>query len=200
MLDELESKIVLELRRDGRMSGTQIAQKLGVSVPTVTKRLNYLFENDLISIKAFPNPEKLGYQFSALICLKVDSKNFDRIQTELIELSDRNEFKNGSLIGININLNSFNSIYADFSENPEIHNVNSFTVFDIIIVVHFLEWNKMIKFITEGLTSIKGIYTIESLKKVQNWGSSCLRFHNSGPQSFDAETVERHRLYSVNLF
>ena len=74
MLDEKDKKIIDILVESGREPASNIASKIGLSVPAVIDRINKLQEADIIQgFKAEINYEKLGMDVSALITLVSDS-------------------------------------------------------------------------------------------------------------------------------
>lgn len=132
MLDKVNTKLLLELYRDGKASNTELARKLGMSVMTVAKRVKKMLEEGVITVKAIPNPEKMGYQASAFIGLKVGLKYLDDICNRLKD---------------NIHINLL---------------VTSFGRFDILLIVYFREWASLNLFIKEELSAIKGVNYIET--------------------------------------
>ena len=123
---------MLELCRNGRASKSKIARNLGISVMTVAKRINAMLEDDVIAIKAIPNPVKMGYKASAFIGLKVDLKLIDNICAQLVD-------------NVHINL-----------------VVTCFGRFDVLLLVYFHEWQMLQNFIRQDISEIKGINHIET--------------------------------------
>ncbi len=71
--DTVDLRIVDCLMEDGRMSCAQIAERVdGVSERVVRYRLSRLIEQELISIRAIPNPKALGYPVVADVILQVE--------------------------------------------------------------------------------------------------------------------------------
>lgn len=70
-LDQLDFEIVSCLQQDGRMSFTDMAERLGVSVGTVRTRLNKLVEEGTINIIGRVAPEKVGFNAYAHIAVYV---------------------------------------------------------------------------------------------------------------------------------
>ena len=69
--DELDFSILSCLQQDGRMSLTDMADKLNVSIGTVRTRLNQLLENGIVSIIGRVNPEKVGFHSYAHVAVYV---------------------------------------------------------------------------------------------------------------------------------
>ena len=61
-LDQLDLKIVHELQIDGRMSITELAEKVGSSRPTITNRMKRLIDEKLIIIKSGLNLRKFRFK------------------------------------------------------------------------------------------------------------------------------------------
>lgn len=83
MLGNIDKKIILELQEDGRSSYNAIAKKLGLSVPTVFRRVQRLLKEDVIKITAIPNPYKVGHLMVAAIGISADLKKIDALSKKL---------------------------------------------------------------------------------------------------------------------
>ena len=70
-LDRTDVAILRLLEQDGRTPTAQIARTLGISEPTVRKRMDRLFEDDIIKVVAVFNPRKTGYATDVLIMIRV---------------------------------------------------------------------------------------------------------------------------------
>ena len=86
MLDQLDCQMIELLQKDGRVSNTEIAKKLGISEATVRTRLNRLIEEEYIQIVAVSNPIKLGFEIVGNICIHVEIKKMGSIIKELKKL------------------------------------------------------------------------------------------------------------------
>lgn len=69
--DGLDFSILSCLQQDGRMSLTEMAEKLNVSIGTIRTRLNLLIENGTVSIIGRINPEKVGFHSYAHVAVYV---------------------------------------------------------------------------------------------------------------------------------
>ena len=69
-LDELDRHIMKLLRHDGRLTYAQIARTVGVSEPTVRKRIDRLTHAGAIMIMARVNPAPIGFPIDAFIAVK----------------------------------------------------------------------------------------------------------------------------------
>jgi Lrp/AsnC family transcriptional regulator for asnA, asnC and gidA len=73
-LDAIDRTIMECLRRDGRMSYTDMAREAGLTAPAVRGRMNRLIEQDVVQIVAIANPLVLGNPVMALVGVRVDSE------------------------------------------------------------------------------------------------------------------------------
>jgi Lrp/AsnC family transcriptional regulator for asnA, asnC and gidA len=61
-LDEIDNQIIDKLTADGRMPFSKIAQELGISTETVSRRYERLKKNNYIKASIQINPKKLGFK------------------------------------------------------------------------------------------------------------------------------------------
>jgi Lrp/AsnC family transcriptional regulator for asnA, asnC and gidA len=85
-LDQVDCQMIQLLQKDGRISNTEIAKKIGLSEATVRTRLNRLIEEEYIQIVAVSNPIKLGFDIVGNIRIHVEIKKMDKIIKELKKL------------------------------------------------------------------------------------------------------------------
>jgi len=85
-IDKTDSDIIEMLQKDGRLSNTTIAKKLGVSEATVRVRLSRLVNEEYIQIVAVGNPIKLGFDIVGMIRFEIDLSKVDSIIRELKKL------------------------------------------------------------------------------------------------------------------
>lgn len=78
-LKDLDWKLIEYLSINGRISNSELANKLGLHVSTISRRISSLLERNLIRIMSQPNPSKLGYASSAILVVNVDQKVSDAI-------------------------------------------------------------------------------------------------------------------------
>ena len=70
-------KIISELQKSGRESASNIAEKIKVSVPTITERIRKLQENGVIlGFQAVLSPIELGLDVSAIITVISGSSQY----------------------------------------------------------------------------------------------------------------------------
>ncbi|MHB0868991.1 MAG: Lrp/AsnC family transcriptional regulator, partial [Chloroflexota bacterium] len=89
-LDLLDQQIIVELRRDGRLTNTEIARRLGVSEATVRSRLHRLTSAGIIRVAAAVNLTRLGHNVHVIIGVKCD---VDRIPHVMRGLADVREVR-----------------------------------------------------------------------------------------------------------
>jgi len=82
-IDEVDSKIIHLLKKNGRMPNTELAKILKVSETAVRKRLKRLFENEMIQIVAVVNHLKIGYEVEGNIKIKIDTIKTEQVIQEL---------------------------------------------------------------------------------------------------------------------
>jgi Lrp/AsnC family transcriptional regulator for asnA, asnC and gidA len=66
-LDEIDQKLIDELRRDGRLAHTELGRRIGVSETTIRKRLHRLIRNGIIEIAARVNLARLGFDLTLIM-------------------------------------------------------------------------------------------------------------------------------------
>ena len=131
-LDDLDRRIMRLLRRDGRLTYAHIARVVGVSEPTVRKRVDRLLHAGAIYIVARVNPAPIGFPIDAIICLRVER---GRVQ----EVGDR-------LAGME------NVAYVSYLAGS----------FDIMIEAFLPDTEGLFKFLNEDLEQIEGIVHTET--------------------------------------
>jgi len=60
-IDTVDSQMIQLLQKDGRISNTAIAKKIGIAESTVRTRLKRLMDENIIQIVAMSNPFDLGF-------------------------------------------------------------------------------------------------------------------------------------------
>jgi Lrp/AsnC family leucine-responsive transcriptional regulator len=74
MIDDIDSKILEILQRKGRTRRNDLAESVGLSLPSVSERLRKLEESQIITgYHATLDPKKLGRDITAFIFVTVDS-------------------------------------------------------------------------------------------------------------------------------
>ena len=72
-----EDKILIELQRSGRESASHIAEKINLSVPTITERIRKLQDSGVIlGFQAIVDPMTLGLDVAAIITIISGSSQY----------------------------------------------------------------------------------------------------------------------------
>ncbi len=138
MLDEINRRIINELKRDGRSSNAVLARELGINAATVASRLEKMLREDIITVRAVLNPFKLGYNAHALITLDIDLTRIDQINAPLVS---------------NPNI----SLVA-----------TTFGRYDLLLLADFATWESLQEYVTRELPKIEGIKKIDTFPVVAN--------------------------------
>ena len=76
-LDSTDHKILNELQRFGRKSASHIAEKINVSIPTITERIKKLQETGVIvGFQVIIDPMKIGLDVAAIITIISGSSKY----------------------------------------------------------------------------------------------------------------------------
>lgn len=139
MFKKTDLQLVLALQKDGRASYSELAEKLGITASTVAKRIRFLLESGAITIRALPNPEKIGLGANALIFIRVDPTKLDKAVDKLVD---------------NFHVNLVQTIFGRF---------------DLMIAVYFSTWDLLHAYtkelsLTEGVLEIETHY-VQDIKK-----------------------------------
>ena len=81
-IDEIDMQIVEKLAKNGRLPFSKIAQEIGVSTDTVSKRYEKLKKNHFIKVSIQINPAELGYQ--AILDIEIALSNQSKTR-EIVE-------------------------------------------------------------------------------------------------------------------
>ena len=71
-MDRLDKKILAELQRDGRLSITELSERVGLSISPCHRRVRALEESGAIKgYKAILEPRLIGLGFSAIVFVTI---------------------------------------------------------------------------------------------------------------------------------
>jgi DNA-binding Lrp family transcriptional regulator len=70
-MDELDRNLLVELQTDPRKSNSRLAKSLGITEPTVRRRIEHLVSSAELVFTALPDLKWFGYQTSAYLGIKV---------------------------------------------------------------------------------------------------------------------------------
>ena len=130
-INKTDIQLIKELQRNGISSYSELAEKIGITARTVRKRVERLLAEEIISIRAQPNPYKLKLFASALITIKTDLSKNEQICRKLAE---------------NFYVNLVQTVFG--------HS-------DILAIVYFPNLEKLHKFIDEELYTLNGVLKVE---------------------------------------
>lgn len=84
MLDQTDVKILENLLKDGRLSGRQMARKIGVSVGTVIAKIRRMEQSGLIKgYSAILDHERLGYELTVVTEITVSKGKLLEMEKEI---------------------------------------------------------------------------------------------------------------------
>jgi Lrp/AsnC family transcriptional regulator for asnA, asnC and gidA len=129
--NKTDYELIKTLQEDGRLSYSALADKLGITAKTVAKRLDRLLSAKVISIRAQPNPYKLGLSATALLGIKADPSKIEQICEELAE---------------NFYVNLVQTVFGRL---------------DILAIVYFPNWEMLHDFINNELYPAEGVTQVE---------------------------------------
>jgi Lrp/AsnC family transcriptional regulator for asnA, asnC and gidA len=87
-LDDLDRRIMKLLRHDGRLTYAQISRTVGVSEPTVRKRIDRLVHAGAIIFMARLNPAPIGFPVDAFIGIRVVRGRVKEVGRKLAEMEN----------------------------------------------------------------------------------------------------------------
>jgi Lrp/AsnC family transcriptional regulator for asnA, asnC and gidA len=87
-VDQIDRQMIRILQRNGRGSNAQVAREVGVSEGTIRRRLKRLMQEELITVVAYPHPEKFGYGTEALVAVQVDPERTQEVASKLSALTE----------------------------------------------------------------------------------------------------------------
>lgn len=131
-LDDLDRHIMKLLRHDGRLTYAQIARTVGVSEPTVRKRIDRLVHAGAIIIMARLNPAPIGFPVDAFIGVRAVRGKVKEVGGKLAAME--------------------NVAYVAYVAGS----------FDIMIEVFLPDTEGLFKFLNEDLEAIDGISHTET--------------------------------------
>ena len=83
MITQTDLHIITLLQKNGRLSYAEIADTVGITSTTAAKRIKYLIQSDIMSVRAMLNPYELGLQAGAFVCAKIELNKQKEIHKKL---------------------------------------------------------------------------------------------------------------------
>ncbi|MFC1941471.1 Lrp/AsnC family transcriptional regulator [Chloroflexota bacterium] len=90
MIDSLDKKLITLLEQDARQSIERLANQLGVSPSTISRRIEKLVKNNVIRIMARPEPTKINLPLSVIVAFDIAH---DKLNSVTKILSSRQEVR-----------------------------------------------------------------------------------------------------------
>ncbi len=87
-LTRIDRTIIRLLQRDARSSYAELSRLANIPESTVRRRLDRLQAEGLIDFAVIADPTKLGYEFQAMVGLKVELRRLDAIADALREMPE----------------------------------------------------------------------------------------------------------------
>jgi Lrp/AsnC family transcriptional regulator, regulator for asnA, asnC and gidA len=88
LIDELDERIIEELRHDGRRSHAELARRLGVAESTVRNRVQRLLSDGYMQVVALTNLSRLGYSLEVLINIQVQAGRLTEVAEALAGMEE----------------------------------------------------------------------------------------------------------------
>ncbi len=82
-LDELDERIIAEMRKDGRISNRELAGALGVNEATVRTRLRRLEETNTIRVVAIRDLAAMGHEYVAAVGVQIKGRSVTDVAADL---------------------------------------------------------------------------------------------------------------------
>lgn len=139
-INRTDCEIIRLLQKDGRISNTTIAERLGISEATVRTRLKRLIEDQVIQIVAVSNPLKLGFEIVGLINIQADIKKVDNVIKELKKLKELWYIvltTGSSDINVEFNLKSLDELHVLLLE--KINKIDGIIRTDTSLIMQFIK-------------------------------------------------------------
>jgi len=139
-ISRTDCQIIRLLQKDGRISNTTIAEKLGISEATVRARLKRLIEDQVIQIVAVSNPLKLGFEIVGVINIQVDIKKAENVIKELKKFKELWYIvvtTGSSDINVEFNLRSLDELHILLLE--KINKIDGIIRTDTSLIMRFIK-------------------------------------------------------------
>jgi len=88
MIDKLDQNIMLQLRKNARLSNVALAKMLNASERTIRNRIARLTEKGIISTTLVPNLGLLGFNFIGIMGLQIRRADLKQVTATLVQHPD----------------------------------------------------------------------------------------------------------------
>lgn len=136
-LDDIDLAIIRHLQADGRKANAQLARDVGVSEPTVRKRIDRLTREDIIRSTAILNPRKTGYQSDVLIGVRTQPGRMLEVGEQLAQYDQ--------------------VVYLGYTTGR----------YDIIVEILFPDDSHLLSFLQKDMAHIEGVVNTETFHVLQ---------------------------------
>jgi len=131
VIDEIDSKIIAMLRKDGRATNQTLARKLGMAAATISARVRRLEAANVMKIVVVTDFVALGYKVLLAIGVQVQGRPAEQVAWEL----------------------------AGLQEVFSVHLVTGARDIELLVVLHDIE--ELHSLLLKDMIKIKGIRSIE---------------------------------------
>jgi Lrp/AsnC family transcriptional regulator for asnA, asnC and gidA len=138
-IDDLDQRIIEELRHDGRRSHAELARRLGVAESTVRNRVSRLLSDGFVQIVALTNLGTLGYNVEVIINIEVQAGALTQVAQCLSEMDEVR--------------------YLGLTTGR----------YDIMISASFRDIDELYHFISERLNQTPGIWRTQTAHVLKVW-------------------------------
>ncbi len=87
-IDDIDAKIIAELRQDGRASNIDIARRIGTTEAMVRRRIDRLISKRILRVVAVTNPYRMGFSLDAVVNASVDVDKLPDVAARIAEIPE----------------------------------------------------------------------------------------------------------------
>ena len=138
-IDELDQRIIEELRHDGRRSHAELARRLGVAESTVRNRVSRLLNDGYMQVVTISNLGSLGYNVEVLINVQVQAGALTKV-AECLSAMDEVRY-----VGLTTG------------------------TYDMMVGASFHDTDELFRFVSERLNNTPGIWRTETAHVLKVW-------------------------------
>ncbi len=139
-LDEIDQRIIHELRRNGRQANTEMARAMGVSETMIRHRIKKLVDRGVIQVAARVNLSRLGNDIHVVIGIVCDGGK----------------------------ASSITEVAQEVAATPEVRYVSVVSGhYDLLVMASFRSSEELYTFMVERLRKIPGVATTQTLHQLR---------------------------------
>ena len=87
-IDKVDRDIIETLRNFGRISVSDLAHQLGLSISSVSKRISRLYEEKAVKVRAVVNQNKIGFHANAFIFIHAHHAQIENICNKFLDFEE----------------------------------------------------------------------------------------------------------------